>query len=114
LLLIAGSVRIDAAVRDDLIETAIEIVRALRKQVGCTQVSLSADLEDPSVLHLFQTWESQAALMANLGLPQIEAIRDHVGQARSARDDDLEVRDRVGWYDRLTVRRYACSSSRES
>ena len=80
MLLIAGSVRIDAAVRDDLIETAIEVVRELRKQVGCVQVSLSADLEDPSVLHLLQIWESQTALLANIGSPQIEAIRDHVGK----------------------------------
>ena len=43
-------------------------------------MALSADLEDPSVLHLFQTWDSQAALMANLGSPQIEAIRDHAGK----------------------------------
>lgn len=80
MLLIAGSVRIDASVRDDLIETAIQVVRELRKQVGCTRVSLSADLEDPSVLHLLQIWESEAALLANLASPQVEAIRDHVGK----------------------------------
>jgi quinol monooxygenase YgiN len=79
-LVIAGSIRIDAAVREELIETALDVVRELRKQVGCSSVALSADLEDPGMLHLFQTWDSQAALMSNLGSPQIDAIRDHVGK----------------------------------
>jgi quinol monooxygenase YgiN len=79
-LVIAGSVRIDAGVRDELIGTAIDVVRELRKQVGCTHVAVSADLEDPSVLHLFQTWDSPAALMANIGSPEIAAIRDVVGK----------------------------------
>lgn len=80
MLVIAGAIRIDAAVRDELILTAIDVVRELRKQVGCTHVALSADLEDPSVLHLFQIWDSQAALVANLGSPQIDAIRGHAGK----------------------------------
>lgn len=80
MLVIAGSIRIDAAVRDELTLTAIAVVRELRKQVGCNYVGLSADLEDPSVLHLFQIWDSQAALMTNLGSPQIDAIRDHAGK----------------------------------
>ena len=66
MLVIAGSIQIDVTMRNELIETAIEVVRELRKQVGCTQVSLSADLEDPGILYLFQTWESQAALTASM------------------------------------------------
>lgn len=80
MLLIAGSIRIDPTRRDELLETAIEVARELRKQVGCTLVALSADLEDRSVLHLFQKWESQAALEANLQSQRIEAIRDYAGK----------------------------------
>ncbi len=80
MLVIAGSIRIETAIRDELISTAIEVVRELRKQAGCTLVALSADLEDPAVLHLFQKWESQEALLANLASPQIDAIRDHAGK----------------------------------
>jgi quinol monooxygenase YgiN len=36
---------------------------------------VSADLEDRSVLHLFQKWESQAAFEANLQSQRIEAMR---------------------------------------
>ena len=80
MLLIAGSIRIDPTRRDELIETAIEVVRELRKQVGCTEVAISADLEDPGLLHLLQWWESQAALSANISSPRIFAIRNQVGR----------------------------------
>ena len=80
MLLIAGSIRIDPDTRDDLIQAAIEVVRDLRKQVGCTRVLISADLEDASLLHLLQTWESQDALTANLKSRRIDAIRNQVGK----------------------------------
>lgn len=80
MLVIAGSIRIDASRRAELIETAIEVVHELRRQAGCTSVAISADLEDTSLLHLFQTWESQAALTANISSPRIFAIRNQVGK----------------------------------
>ena len=80
MVVVAGSVRIDPTARNELIATAIDVVRELRKQVGCTYVALSADLEDPSVLHLIQIWESQAALTASIGSPHIDAVRDHAGK----------------------------------
>ena len=80
MLLIAGSIRIDPTRREELIETAIEVVRELRKQVGCTEVALSADLEDRSLLHLCQKWESQAALSANITSPRIFAIQSQIGR----------------------------------
>ena len=43
-------------------------------------MSRSADLKDRSVRHRFPTWDSQAALLANLGSPQIDAIPDHAGK----------------------------------
>jgi quinol monooxygenase YgiN len=79
-LLIAGTIRIDPTRRDELIQTAIEVARELRKQVGCTEVAISADLEDRGLLHLLQKWESQAALTANISSPRIFAIRNQVGK----------------------------------
>ena len=80
MLLIAGSVRIDATHRDDVIATAIEVLRELRKQVGCTHVALSADLEDPGVLHLIQRWESRDALLANISARPVSGIAKHAGK----------------------------------
>jgi len=79
-LVIAGSIRIDPSRRDELIETAIEVAHELRKQVGCSYVAISADLEDRGLLHLFQKWDSQAALTANISSARIYAIRNQVGK----------------------------------
>jgi quinol monooxygenase YgiN len=79
-LLIAGSIRIDPTQREELLQAAIEVARELRKQVGCTEVTISADLEDRGLLHLLQKWESQAALSANITSPRIFAIRNQVGR----------------------------------
>jgi quinol monooxygenase YgiN len=79
-LLIAGSIRIDPTQRDELIGAAIEVARELRKQIGCTHVAISADLEDRGQLYLFQKWESQAALTANISSARIYAIRNQVGK----------------------------------
>jgi quinol monooxygenase YgiN len=76
-LVIAGFIRIDPTLREELIQTAIGVVRELRKGVGCTQVSLSADLKDRRVFHLPQKRESQAALEANLQWSRIDAIRNY-------------------------------------
>ena len=80
MLLIAGSVRIDATHRDELIATAIEVLRELRKQDGCTHVALSADLEDRGVLHLLQRWESRDALRANIAMRPLPSIAKHAGK----------------------------------
>jgi len=79
-LLIAGSIRIDATHRDELIATAIEVLPELRKQDGCTHVALSADLEDPGVLHLIQRWESRDALLANISARPVSGIAKHAGK----------------------------------
>jgi quinol monooxygenase YgiN len=76
-LVIAGFIRIDPTLREERIQTAIDVVRELRKRVGCTQVSLSADLKDRRVFHLSEKWESQAALEANLQWSRIDAIRNY-------------------------------------
>ena len=80
MLLIAGTIRIDPSRRDELIEAAIEVGRELRKQVGCSHVAISADLEDRGVLHLLQKWDSQTALTANIASPRIFAIQNHIGR----------------------------------
>ncbi len=80
MLLIAGSIRIDTSNRDELMKTAIEVVRELRKQIGCTFVALSEDLEDPGLLHLLQKWESQEALSLNIASPHVAGIASHAGK----------------------------------
>jgi quinol monooxygenase YgiN len=81
MLVVAGSIQIDGKMRGDLQDTAVEIVRELRQQPGCMQMSLSTDVEDPHTLHVFSAWESQAALSATIALTsQLDSVRRQSGK----------------------------------
>jgi len=94
-LVLAGSVRIDPAKRDDVIETTIEVMQETRKLPGCISFTFSADLEDQGVLHVFQEWESPEALDRHLTAPRVEAVRLQLGS--------LGVRE-------IAIQRYAIQS----
>ena len=95
MLVVAGSVRIDPAKRNDVIDATIEVMQETRKLPGCISLVFSADLEDPGVLHVFQEWESQEALDRHLSAPRVEAVRLRLGS--------LGVRE-------IAVQRYAIQS----
>ena len=79
MLVLAGSVRIDPAKRNDVVEATIEVMQETRKQPGCISFVFSADLEDPGVLHVFQEWETPEALNRHLTAPRVEAVRLRLG-----------------------------------
>jgi quinol monooxygenase YgiN len=94
-LVLAGSVRIDPAKRDDVIDATIEMMRETRKRPGCISYVFSADLEDPGVLHVFEEWETPEAFDRHFREPLVEAIR--------LRLESLGVRE-------IAVQRYAIQS----
>ena len=95
MLVLAGSVSIDPAKRSDAIDATIEVMQQTRKVRGCISFVVSADLEDPGVLHVFQEWESPEAFDRHLDEPHVEAIRLRLGS--------LGVRE-------IKVQRYAIRS----
>ena len=75
MLIITGVVKIDPARRDEAIAAGIAVMREVRKQPGCISYVVSADLEDPNVLHLFQEWQSAETHRAHLADPLVGAAR---------------------------------------
>jgi quinol monooxygenase YgiN len=65
MLIIAGTITIDPARREQAIAAASELTGATRREPGCLAYTFSSDLQDASVMHLFERWESQAALDAH-------------------------------------------------
>jgi quinol monooxygenase YgiN len=94
-LVLAGSVRIDPAKRNDVVDATIEVMQESRRLPGCISFVFAADLEDPGVLHVFQEWESPEALNRHLTAPRVEAVRLRLGS--------LGVRE-------IAVQRYSISS----
>jgi quinol monooxygenase YgiN len=78
-LIIAGRFRIDPAKRDAAVAAANEMMAATLKEPGCHAYAFSADLGDPARFHLFERWESQAALEAHFATPHMARFQAALG-----------------------------------
>jgi quinol monooxygenase YgiN len=90
-------VRIDPSQREGAVAAVIGMMRDARKRRGCVSCVFAEDIEDPSVLHVFEEWESPEALRRYLRAPRAEARRLQVGQLgiREIALEEFEV-DAVG------------------
>ena len=79
MLVIAGTVRIDPERRADAAAAAIEVQAATRAEAGCISYTLSADLAEPGLFHLFEEWESPEALKAHFQAPHMAAFQRALG-----------------------------------
>ena len=79
MLVIAGTLHIDPEKRDSAIAAAVEMMDATRREAGCAAYTFSADVQDPGAFHLFEQWESQAALDAHFASPHMAKFQGLVG-----------------------------------
>jgi quinol monooxygenase YgiN len=66
-MIVAGHVVVDPGQRDDYLSGCVEVVRHARRDPGCLDFSLSADLLEPGRINILERWESQAAVEAFRG-----------------------------------------------
>ena len=71
MLIIAGSFRIDPQTRDATFAAAREMMAETLKEKGCHAYSFTADLTDPTLMHLFERWESDEVLHAHFTTPHM-------------------------------------------
>ena len=71
MLVIAGHIRIDPAKRGAAIAAAREMMRDTRREPGCVSYTISADVDDDGVFHVFEEWESAQALGAHFEAPHM-------------------------------------------
>jgi len=62
MIVIAGTITLDPAKRDEAFAAAREIMKETHKEPGNIAYAFSADLEDEGTVHIFEEWESQEAL----------------------------------------------------
>ncbi|MCA9971373.1 MAG: antibiotic biosynthesis monooxygenase [Anaerolineales bacterium] len=65
MIVIAGTVRIDVARRDEALALAQWISDASETEPGCLGYRIYADLADPATLFIFEQWTDEAALQAH-------------------------------------------------
>jgi quinol monooxygenase YgiN len=69
MLLIAGSLRVDAADRAAYLGLVARATAVARETPGCLDFAHSADPLEPDRINIFERWESDAALQAFRDLP---------------------------------------------
>jgi quinol monooxygenase YgiN len=75
-IVIAGS----ATIRPDKLQAAAEAARVMREaslaEPGCNAYRFAVDLDDPSVLTIFEEWVDEPALQAHFATPHLVAFSE--------------------------------------
>jgi quinol monooxygenase YgiN len=76
IVILAGKIEVDPDIRQQYIDVRIEQTTAYRTMPGTLHYSITADAVDPSIVNVFECYESEEALAAhgavhtrNLDLP---------------------------------------------
>ncbi|MEH0824064.1 MULTISPECIES: putative quinol monooxygenase [unclassified Micromonospora] len=67
MLIVAGSLYVDPAGRDDYLASCAEVVRQARSAPGCIDFAISADLVEPGRINVYERWDSDTQLLAFRG-----------------------------------------------
>jgi quinol monooxygenase YgiN len=80
MLVIAGTIKIDPASRDEAVRAATVMMEETHKEPGCISYTFSGDLVDPGSFRIFEEWESQAALDEHFKAPHMAAFQAAIGK----------------------------------
>jgi len=94
MVVIAGTITLDPAKRAAAVSAATDMMDATRKEPGCHSYTMSGDLADPGRFHIFEEWDSQAALEAHFATPHTASFQAAVGGLgiREMRVQKYEIR----------------------
>jgi quinol monooxygenase YgiN len=62
MIVVAGSLMVDPAVRHDHLEGCRAVVEQARQTDGCLDFAVSADLVDPRRINVYERWENEEDL----------------------------------------------------
>ncbi len=78
-ILIAGTVEVDPARRDEALAAAQPLLEPTRAQPGCEAYEWSADPQVPGRIHVFERWRSADDLAAHFAGPYYRAMLETIG-----------------------------------
>ncbi len=79
MLVVAGYVKLDPNKLDPAMEAARTVMEATRQEAGCISYTFSADLSEEGHFHIFEEWESQAALDEHFKAPHMAVFQKAMG-----------------------------------
>ena len=77
-IIVEAKVDIDPARRAEALEGARAWIEGAQSQPGCLGYFWTADPHHPARVHVFEEWESAAALAAHLAGPQYRGMLGHI------------------------------------
>jgi quinol monooxygenase YgiN len=88
-IIVAGSMHLDAGARDSYLDGCREVVAAAREAPGCLDFALSPDLLEPDRINVYERWESNEDLERFRGSGP---SGDQLAQLREIRVTEYDVR----------------------
>lgn len=80
MIIIAGTAKIQDGKIDEVRAGCIQMQNETVKEDGCISYRFYQDLEHPTTIHIFEEWETQAALDSHMNTPHMEAFRVVLGE----------------------------------
>ena len=74
-LIVAGTVRVPPENLDRFRPHMTQMMAASRAEAGCHAYGYAEDVAEPGLIHVFERWESQAALDAHFQTPHMARWR---------------------------------------
>lgn len=77
-IVLAAEIPVDPESRDAAVEAATDLARASREEAGVIDYRVTADLEDETVLRIFEQYEDEDALNAHMNSDHYGAFESQV------------------------------------
>ena len=91
MIIVAGYIEVEAAGADEGEALARAMMAETRKEAGCVVYDITRSVERPTRYHVYEEWESLAALEAHFDMPHMAEFRAGLGRIGVA---DRKVRRR--------------------
>jgi quinol monooxygenase YgiN len=77
---VAGRIPLKPEQRDRAVAAAVKMTAETHKEAACIQYHFYTDIENPNMLHVFEEWESQAALDEHFATPHMAEFAAVIGE----------------------------------
>ena len=98
MIIIAGTLRIRADMREQALEIFQQMMQSSQAEAGCISYHFYTDLQDPTLMFVFEQWADETALQAHGWSPHMVEFRKAratfiAGDVNIQRYDVQQVKD---------------------
>ncbi len=81
MLIVLAKAKLGEGAAEALKTPIADMVAASHTEEGCIDYSFTIDVLDPSILHIVEKWQDEAALAAHFATPHMAAFQAAIGGA---------------------------------